>query len=84
MSPYDAFEVAKCRIMQVQSPETVISVQSVHQNQKQIAPLKSSEFSTQNKKKLHLIWSLDEQDMAVQSRAPKSKLQMKRGLERKK
>ena len=83
MSPYDAFEVAKSKIMQVQSQKNVISEKSVHQNQKKIAPPKILGFSTQNQKKLHLIWSPDEQVMAVQNRAPKSKLQMKRGLERK-
>ena len=83
MSPYDAFEVAICRIMQVQLPKTVISKKTVHQNQKKIVPLKSIGFSTQNQKNLHLIWTPDEQVMAVQSRAPKSKLQMKRGFQHK-
>ena len=67
MSPYDAFEVAKSRIIQVQSQKNVNSKKFMHQNPKQIAPLKILRFSTQNQKKLHLIWSPDVQVMAIQS-----------------
>ena len=65
MSPNDAFEVAKSRITQVQSQKTVNSKKFVHQNKKKIAPLKSLRVSTQNQKKIHLIWSPDIQDMVV-------------------
>ena len=65
MSSYDVFEVANCRIRQEQSPKNANSDKSVHQNQKQTTPLKNSGNSTQNKKKLHLIWSPDDRVMAV-------------------
>ena len=65
MSPYDAFEVANRRIGQEQSPKNANSEKSVHQNQKQTAPLKTSGNFTQNQKKSHLIWSPDDRVMAV-------------------
>ena len=53
----------------------------MHQNQKITTTLKNLDFSTQNQKKLLLIWSPDEQENAVQSWAAKIKMQMERGLQ---
>ena len=65
MCLYGAIEVAKCRIRQVQSTKDATSNKSMHQNQKRATPLKNLGNSSQNKnKKLHLIWSLDDCDMA--------------------
>ena len=78
MSSYRAFEVAKNRFTQVQSQRTEISEKTMSQNQKQTAPLKNLGFSTQNQKKLYLIWSLDDQAMASQIRTAKLKINLVR------
>ena len=54
MCLYGAFQVAKGRIMQVQSPKTGDSDQSVHQKKKVTTPLESSRNFTQFQKKIHL------------------------------
>ena len=78
MCPYRASEVAKRRIMQVQSPKITISTKSVHQNQKITPPLENLENFTQFQKKIHLNWSLDDQVMASQSQIAKSKINLER------
>ena len=83
MCLYGASEVAKTRIMQVQSPKTTISAKSVCQNQKTTPPLESLGNSTQFQKKLYLIWSPDDQVMASQSRTAKLKINLVRACSRK-
>ena len=78
MSPNEAFEVVKNRITQIQSQKIVNSEKTMCQNQKQTAPLKNLGFSTQNQKKLYLIWSPDDQVMASQSRTAKLKMNLER------
>ena len=79
MCLYGASEVAKLRIEQVQSPKTVNTAKTIHQNQKTIAPLESSGIFTQFQKKFHLIWSPDDQVMASQSQGAKCKINLERG-----
>ena len=78
MCLYGASEVAKRRIMQVQSLKTAISTKSVRQKQKTTPPLEISGNSTQFQKKLYLIWSPDDQVMASQSRTAKLKINLVR------
>ena len=51
MSPYGAFQVAKCKMKQGQSPKNGDSDQSVHEKQKITEPLETSRNFTQFEKK---------------------------------
>ena len=65
MSPYDAFEVANCRIGQEQLPKNANSDKSVHQNQKKKCTTEKFRKFYPKSKKNALIWSPDDRVMAV-------------------
>ena len=83
MCLYGASEVAKTKIMQVQSPKTANFAKLVCQNQKKTPPLESSGNFTQFQKKLYLNWSPDDQVMASQSRTAKLKINLVRACSNK-
>ena len=81
MCLYGVFQVAKGRIMQVQSPKDENSDQFVHQKKKIIAPLKNLGNFTQIQKKIHLNQRSNARDMTSRRQAAKLKRNLERGLE---